>query len=247
MFTKVLAWHVRKMNEFKIILIRVFSICLITAIPCAILLSLYFVTSERIAEYHEIKLKRSVLDIFDIPYRTEEKQFLGFRHMKIDKEDVRKVFENSITRKNTSDISMPEPPSNLPKKDETGKELFMYFKDERLQGIGFITTKLGYGFNKAADISLFICVGPDLQTIKGIEVLDHTETPGLGGRMTEDEFKGQFVGKKLKPRLSLVRGRETVGPNEVHAITGASYTSKGIENIINEAMRTFWQEMEAKR
>ena len=137
--------------------------------------------------------------------------------------------------------------SRLPKREKTGREVFMYYKDGSLEGIGFIATKPGYGFNKAADISLFICVGPDLETIKGIEVLDHTETPGLGGRMTEEEFKGQFVGKKLKPKLSLVRGRETVGPHEVHAITGASYTSKGIENIINETMETFWQEMEASR
>ncbi len=235
------------MSEFKIILIRVFSITLITVIPCTILMTLYFATSARIDEYHEIKLKRSVLEIFTIPYRTEEKQFLGFRYMKIDKKDVRKVFNNNITRKNTSDMYTPKQSANPLKMYKKGKELFLYYKDGSLEGIGFITTKLGYGFNKAADISLFICVGSDLETIKGIEVLDHTETPGLGGRMTEEGFKEQFVGKKLKPRLSLVRGRETVGPNEVHAITGASYTSKGIERIINEAMGTFWQEMEAKR
>ncbi|MFV1975483.1 MAG: FMN-binding protein [Candidatus Scalindua sp.] len=235
------------MSEFKTILIRVFSITLITAIPCAILLVLYFATSARIDEYHEIKLKKSVLDIFNIPYRTEEKQFLGFRQMKIDKEDVRKVFGENITRENTSDMSSPKLSTDPMKMYKEGKELFLYYKEGSLEGVGFITTKLGYGFNKAADISLFICVDPDLETIKGIEVLDHTETPGLGGRMTEEKFKGQFVGKKLKPKLLLVRGRETVGPNEVHAITGASYTSKGIEKIINEAMDTFWQEMEAKR
>ena len=235
------------MSEFKTILIRIFSITLITAIPCTILMTLYFATSARIDEYHEIKLKRSVLEIFTIPYRTEEKQFLGFRYMKIDKKDVRKVFNNNITRKNTSDMYTPKQSANPLKMYKKGKELFLYYKDGSLEGIGFITTKLGYGFNKAADISLFICVGSDLETIKGIEVLDHTETPGLGGRMTEEGFKEQFVGKKLKPRLSLVRGRETVGPNEVHAITGASYTSKGIERIINEAMGAFWQEMEAER
>ncbi|GAX60578.1 Na+-transporting NADH:ubiquinone oxidoreductase subunit NqrC [Candidatus Scalindua japonica] len=234
------------MNEFKIILIRVFSITLITAIPCAILLSLYFVTSEKIAEYHEIKLKRSVLDIFAIPYHSKEKQFFGIKQMKIDKEDVRKVFSENISRKNTSDIHSPKQSADPLKMYKKGKELFLYYKEGSLEGVGFITTKLGYGFNKAADISLFICVGPDLETIKGIEVLDHTETPGLGGRMTENKFKKQFVGKKLRPRLLLVRGRKTVGPNEVHAITGASYTSKGMEKIINEAMKTFWQEMEAK-
>ncbi len=235
------------MNEFKIIVLRAFSICIITAIPCAILMSLYFVTSERIAEYQETKLKRSALDIFNIPYRTEEKQFFGFKQMKVDKEDVRKVFNKNITRRKTSDLYIPGLSASLPKMDKTGKEVFLYYKDKSLEGIGFITTKLGYGFNKAADISLFICVGPDLETIKGIDVLDHTETPGLGGRMTEEEFKRQFIGKKLKPRLSLVRARESVGPNEVHAITGASYTSKGIENIINEAMETFWQEMEVRK
>lgn len=234
------------MSELKTFSTRVISISLITAIPCTILLSLYFVTSTRIAEYHEIKLKRSVLDIFNIPYHTEEKRFLGFKQKTIDKVDVRKAFKRNIIRKTTSDIYFPGQSGKLPKMDKTGKEVFLYYKGRNLEGIGFIATKLGYGFNKAADISLFICVGPDLETIKGIEVLDHTETPGLGGRMTEVDFKRQFIGKKLKPKLSLVRQREVVGPNEVHAITGASYTSKGVENIINEAMEAFWQELEAE-
>lgn len=227
------------MNEFKIFLIRVLSVSLITVIPCTILLVIYFVTSPRIAEYHEIKLKKSVLDIFNIPYRTEEKQFFGLKLKKIDKKDVRNVFENSITVETIT--------GQYNGQTEEGKELFMYYKDEELQGIGFIATRLGYGFNKAAEISLFVCVGPDLETIKGIEVLDHAETPGLGGRMTEDEFKRQFAGKKLKPKISIVRGKERFNSNEVHAITGASYTSKGIENIINEAMETFWQRMEADK
>ena len=230
------------MNEFKIFLTRVLSICLITAIPCTILLALYFVTAPRIAEYHEIKLKKSVLDIFNIPYHTEEKQFFSLKLKKVDKKDVRNVFEKSITVETITGQY-----NGQTEEGKKVKELFMYYKDETLQGIGFIATRLGYGFNKAADISLFICVSPDLETVKGIEVLDHAETPGLGGRMTEAEFKKQFVGKKLKPKISIVRGKERVGSNEVHAITGASYTSKGIENIINEAMEIFWQRMEADK
>lgn len=70
------------MNGFKIFLTRVLSISLITAIPGTILLGLYFVTSPRIAEYHEIKLKKSVLSIFDIPYHTEEKHFFGLKFKK---------------------------------------------------------------------------------------------------------------------------------------------------------------------
>ncbi|MEK6764703.1 MAG: FMN-binding protein [Planctomycetota bacterium] len=231
------------MSELRMILTRSTAICLITAIPGTVLLALYFVTAPKIAEYHEIKLKKSVLDIFNIPYHTDAKEIFGFKYKKSDKKDIRRVFEKNITID-----TLPEAP--IAKQSEGSKkekELFKYYKDGKLQGIGFVVTRLGYGFNKAADISLFICVSPDLETIKGIEVLDHTETPGLGGRMTEDEFKRQFIGKKLKPKISLVREKETVGSNEVHAITGASYTSKGIEDIINEAMKTFWQEMEANK
>ncbi len=235
------------MSELRIFLTRVTAICLITAIPGTILLGLYFATAPRIAEYHEIKLKKSVLEIFDIPYRDEEKRFFGFKFKIVDKKDIRKVFEKNIIIEILPEIHIPKEPNEKPERDEKGKELFKYYKDGELQGIGFVATRLGYGFNKAAEISLFICVGSDLETIKGIEALDHAETPGLGGRMTEDEFKRQFIGKKLKPKISLVRGRETVGPDEVHAITGASYTSKGIEDIINEAMKTFWQEMEANK
>ncbi|MFQ5713342.1 MAG: FMN-binding protein [Candidatus Scalinduaceae bacterium] len=233
------------MSELRMLLTRSTAICLITAIPGTILLGLYFVTSPRIAEYHEIKLKKSVLSIFDIPYHTEEKHFFGFKFKKVDKEDIRKVFEKNIIIETLPEIYVSEQPED--EGNRKGKELFKYYKDGELQGIGFVATRLGYGFNKAAEISLFICVGPDLETIKGIEALDHAETPGLGGRMTEEEFKRQFIGKKLKPKISLVRGKGRVGPNEVHAITGASYTSKGIEDIINEAMKTFWQEMEANR
>ncbi len=237
------------MNELRLFLTRIMAVCLITAIPGTILLALYFVTSPRIAEYHEIKLKKSVLDIFNISYHIDNKEFFGFKYKKIDKKDIRKVFEKSITIETLPEVYVSERSEGQSEdeRDEKVKELFMYYKDGKLQGIGFVATRLGYGFNKAAHISLFICVGPDLETIKGIEALDHTETPGLGGRMSEEGFKRQFVGKKLKPKISLVRGKETVGPNEVHAITGASYTSKGIEDIINEAMQTFWQEMEANK
>ena len=151
------------MNEYKIFLTRVLSISLITAIPCTILLALYFVTAPRIAEYHEIKLKKSVLDIFSVPYRTEEKQFFSLKLKKVDKKDVRNVFENSITVE-----SLPGQYNEQTEEGKKEKELFMYYKDEELQGIGFIATRLGYGFNKAADISLFICVDPDLETVKGV-------------------------------------------------------------------------------
>ena len=79
------------------ILTRSTAICLITAIPGTVLLALYFVTAPKIAEYHEIKLKKSVLDIFNIPYHTDAKEIFGFKYKKSDKKDIRRVFEKNIT------------------------------------------------------------------------------------------------------------------------------------------------------
>jgi Na+-transporting NADH:ubiquinone oxidoreductase subunit C len=71
------------------------------------------------------------------------------------------------------------------------------------------------------------------KTISGIEIIDQNETPGLGGRIGENWFKQQFRGKHYP--ISLVGEQATVGPNEIQAITGASYSSKAIQDIVNRA------------
>ncbi|MFO0794191.1 MAG: FMN-binding protein [Candidatus Brocadiaceae bacterium] len=233
------------MEELKKLINRIGSILLITFLPCAVLLLVYFYTAPKIAEYSEIKEKRAVLDIFHVPYRMYEKKFLGFTFKGYDKKDIREVFQNNVTveEKLPSWESQPAGTQTAAEqpKGKQGKRLFKYVKDGKLQGVGFVETKMGYGYNKSSSISLFICVESDLETLKGIEVLDHSETPGLGGRMTEEQFKSQFIGKKLKPQLVVVRGRKAGASNEVDAITGATNTSKGIEAFINDAMKEFWE------
>jgi Na+-transporting NADH:ubiquinone oxidoreductase subunit C len=71
------------------------------------------------------------------------------------------------------------------------------------------------------------------KTISGIEIIDQNETPGLGGRIGENWFKEQFRGKHYP--ISLVGEGATAGPDEIQAITGASYSSKAIQDIVNRA------------
>lgn len=220
------------MEELKKIIARVASILLISFLPCAGLLVVYLYTAPKIAEYYDIKEKRAVLDIFKVPYRIQEKKLMGFTFKSCDKEDVRNVFGKNITVEEVRAVLEGK---------KTGKRIFKYVKDGKLQGIGFVETKMGYGYNKSSSMTIFICVEPDLETLKGIEVLDHSETPGLGGRLTEDQFKKQFIGMKLKPRIKFVKGGEAKGPNEFDAITGATNTSRGIESFLNDAMKEFWE------
>ena len=54
--------------------------------------------------------------------------------------------------------------------------------------------------------------------VKAINILSHSDTPGLGARATEPEFYGQFTDKTTLP-LKVVKG--TAGnPDEIAAISG---------------------------
>ncbi|MDR4509418.1 MAG: FMN-binding protein [Candidatus Brocadiaceae bacterium] len=227
------------MEELKKIFIRIASILFIAFLPCSGLLIVYFYTAPIITEYYDIKEKRAVLDIFHIPYRTIEKTVLGFTIKSHDNQNIRDVFQESITVEEPSVLSFETLEDDQKEKPVERKRVFKYVKDEKLQGLGFVETKMGYGYNKSSPMSLFICLEPDMETIKGIEVLDHGETPGLGGRMTEEQFKNQFIGKKLKPKIRMMKDAKATGPNEFDAITGATNTSRGVEEFLNDAVKEF--------
>ena len=77
----------------------------------------------------------------------------------------------------------------------------------------------------------------------GIAFYEQNETPGLGAEITQPPFKTQFEGKELAPEDKPLRFRrpgENLGPNEVHAVTGATQTSVRVEKIINDAVSR-WQ------
>ncbi len=82
--------------------------------------------------------------------------------------------------------------------------------------------------------------------IKGLEIISHNETPGLGGRIDENWFKDQFKGEKIGGSGITVRkgtgGEDTDKNNsEVEGITGASLTSKSIETIVNKTIENIIQ------
>jgi hypothetical protein len=99
------------MEELKKIILRVASISLITFLPCAALLMVYFYTSPKIAEYYDVKEKRAVLDIFHIPYRVEEKSMVGFTFKSYDKKDIKEVFGNNITVEEPTPVSWEMQPA----------------------------------------------------------------------------------------------------------------------------------------
>jgi Na+-transporting NADH:ubiquinone oxidoreductase subunit C len=90
-----------------------------------------------------------------------------------------------------------------------------------------------------------MAVEPQLERVIGVAFYRHSETPGLGGRITEDWFKGQFAGKRLPPRgkegryFSFVPAGTARGEGDLDAITGATGTSRGVERLVNENVKDY--------
>lgn len=94
-------------------------------------------------------------------------------------------------------------------------------------------------------ISGLVALGPDLGSVKGLVILEQQETPGLGGRITEEEFLDQFRGVALDPELVILpAGREPTAANEVDGITGATRTSQALEEMLDQSIREVVQRLE---
>jgi len=100
-----------------------------------------------------------------------------------------------------------------------------------LVGYAFLATGVGY----QGDITLVVGVEVDLEQIVGLAVRPTSETPGLGQRIEEAEFRGQFTGLDISGGVRLVKG--AVGAdNEVSAVSGATVSSTAVVTILNERL-----------
>ncbi|MBE6052518.1 MAG: RnfABCDGE type electron transport complex subunit G [Clostridium sartagoforme] len=103
--------------------------------------------------------------------------------------------------------------------------------------IGYVMKVTSKGFHGAID---FVVGISNEDKVTGIKVLSHSETPGLGAKITEDKFAKRFIDKPATGYLEVVK----VTPNkdiEVEAISGATTSSKASVTAVNEAI-TFYLE-----
>ena len=97
-----------------------------------------------------------------------------------------------------------------------------------------------YGAGLWGPVWGYLALGSDLKTIAGAYFDHESETPGLGGKIKDDpSFRAQFKGKSIdfndpKAAFSIVKGGAPAGKaNAIDAISGATMTSKGLDEAIN--------------
>lgn len=87
----------------------------------------------------------------------------------------------------------------------------------------------------------YAVVSEDGQTLKGVSFDHKSETPGLGAKITDEAFLKAFEGKKLydsKGNFVSVRvlkpgtNGDVAEENRVDAISGATITSRGVDEML---------------
>jgi electron transport complex protein RnfG len=102
--------------------------------------------------------------------------------------------------------------------------IFYCFQDNRLVGKAVEVETKGYG----GTMRVLVGINAD-NTVRGVRVLSHNETRGIGSRATEPSFLSQFenLGKEqlaFKPQ------------GQVEAITGATISSRAILEAVRRAL-----------
>jgi Na+-transporting NADH:ubiquinone oxidoreductase subunit C len=186
----------------------------------ASLVSTVKLLSERKIEFNQaIKLQRIILQVLNIP--TEERMA---------KEDFSRIFKNRV-----KEI------------DVEGRTLYVGYEEDgrTIQGYAFPVGGPGFW----GPIQGMVGITPDATKVLGIAFFKHSETPGLGGRITETWFLDQFKDLPLYP----IEGNQNIfylGPagtgkaaNELDAITGATNTSSAVEAFLNQDLDYFLKEL----
>ena len=95
------------------------------------------------------------------------------------------------------------------------------------------------GYGLWGTIYGFLTLESDMNTIKGISFYEHKETPGLGARIEEPEWRAKWSGiESYDENGNVATGVTKAGnpkENWVDGISGATLTSRGVSNMIQ-----FW-------
>ncbi len=177
------------------------------AIAGGLIVVAYRATLPRIEAYQAAQVESAIREVLKSPARW----------------DTRYLVESKLTKQ------APTGPGA-----KSVERVFLGF-DDGGKAVGAAITAGEPGF--ADIISLIFGLEPGTGTLLGMKVLGHKETPGLGDKIEQPPFTGQFAGA-----VTPLKGVKTKGADksEVQTVTGATISSRTIIRIINNATAR-WQ------
>lgn len=134
-------------------------------------------------------------------------------------------------------IALSDDPAGIGAMPKYGK---VYIKEDAQGNIELIVLPV-HGYGLWGTIYGFLTLESDLNTIKGISFYSHKETPGLGALIEEPKWRALWQGKEAYDETGQVvtgvvkAGTPKPTPHYVDGISGATLTSRGVNNFIR-----FW-------
>jgi Na+-transporting NADH:ubiquinone oxidoreductase subunit C len=118
-------------------------------------------------------------------------------------------------------------------------ELFVYSPKEASGKTEAVVVRFA-GPGLWGQVKGFLALESDMRTIRGLTFYHHEETPGLGGEISSEWFRKQFIGKKIVDasgkRGILIRSGAGSAQNQVDAITGATMTCDKVQEMLNNVI-----------
>lgn len=140
----------------------------------------------------------------------------GFLALIFDIAEPRIIQQRQLEEKRAIEEVLPQVPEVIEKVQE---EDLVFYKAKDAEGnlIAFVFITRAYGYS--SDIRAVVSLSPQGNIIE-VGILEHTETPGIGSRILEDEFLSQFKDKHIN--------------EEFDTITGATISSSAVIDSIKE-------------
>lgn len=120
------------------------------------------------------------------------------------------------------------------KVEKIGEEELFKVMDSKGAPLGYAFIAEGNGYQGA--IRVLAGISLDFEQLKGIEILESQETPGLGAEIANDPFKGQFSGLQVTHKIEYLKNKKPDKPYQIEAITGATISSRAVVNILNKSI-----------
>lgn len=227
---------------------------LVTIVFISALASINELSRERVLQNAKIDEYKSILYAFDIFPENVNERDLGLtattNEIPWQQDMILKTIENQI---NSVTIPVANQQKKLLKNSllaaKDSVEIYVRLnKEDEIVAYGFPLRGKGLW----GTITAFGVISADLEKMIGIDFTEQVETPGLGARITETEFKYFFRNLDLggfhdedrqTSPIKLVKKKETTNreqsTNSFQAITGATQTVDGVLKMINTDLRFY--------
>lgn len=201
-------------------------------------------------------------------YKKEQKRIEKMEYLLKQQtmEQFAEVFKNSITVlevdiRQVSDIKIYKGEEFLSPQNAKNinymTKLYIFKAKDKSGNFIYSFEVFGTGFWDR--VSGYLTLKQGFRQMSGLSFYDNKETPGLGKRIEEGWFQGQFsyLGKSILPQEGYPLPEIKISPrqgsyegdckaksyNEVDAITGASETSRAVNRFVSENLRNLFKLM----